>query len=32
MLVIVSTLALVLVYYLIMADYISELILQAYLN
>jgi spermidine synthase len=32
MLVIVSTLALVLVYYLIMANHISELVLQAYLN
>jgi spermidine synthase len=32
MLVIVSTMALVLVYYLIMADHISELVLQAYLN
>ena len=32
MLVIVSTLAVVLVYYLIMADHISELVLQAYLN
>jgi spermidine synthase len=32
MLIIVSTLALVLVYYLIMADHISELVLQAYLN
>ena len=32
MLAIVSTMALVLVYYLIMADHISELVLQAYLN
>ena len=32
MLVIVCTMALVLVYYLIMADHISELVLQAYLN
>jgi hypothetical protein len=32
MLVIVSVLALVLVYYLVMADHISELVLQAYLR